>query len=266
MDLRDVTEYNKPPVVEVSIAVDFDPNEEKREWNLELVKQFSRNHEQEFPHREPSYENQLEVQLTSPTELPKVVSQNSLLKYVRLFDQNRSRVIQLGDDQLSFYIVRNNSAYPRYARVREEAARFLREYMDLFQPARIRHAAIHYIDIIDIPIPESGKIDIATYFNHIADLPEDPFGLVLNIEMRYLIECPIDVGPLYYQLKRLAAPAAEKVIRFRADWKKQCRDIASIDLETLFSRLDTAHDYMRKSFENVLTDETRQLFDPIEKD
>jgi len=47
----------KPPVVEVRISVDFDPNDNKRQWDLGLVQQYARLCEAEFPRREAPHES-----------------------------------------------------------------------------------------------------------------------------------------------------------------------------------------------------------------
>ncbi|NLY01645.1 MAG: hypothetical protein GXY83_36625 [Rhodopirellula sp.] len=73
MTSESVIKFRKPPVVEVWISVDFDPNENKREWELELVKQYVERYETELPKLEAVHEQQIQVQETSPQALPKVV-------------------------------------------------------------------------------------------------------------------------------------------------------------------------------------------------
>lgn len=48
----------------------------------------------------------------------------------------------------------------------------------MFQPAKIIAAVLHEVDIVEIPLPPDGQIQLDDYFSLIKDLPETPFGLI----------------------------------------------------------------------------------------
>jgi uncharacterized protein (TIGR04255 family) len=261
-----VPALKKPPVVEVWIAFDFDPNENKREWDLELVQQYVQRYAADLPKLEAMHEKRVEFRETSPTELPKVVRHTVALKQVRISNSAKSRFLQVGDDHIAYHVVKSADGYPGYATVREETAGKLNDYIDLFQPTRIRSTAIHYVDIIDIPRPADGTINVTDYFVGSADLPENPFGPIAAMAIQYLVQCPVDEGPLFLQLQSLSAPSESNVIRFRMDWHKQSVNVNTIDLPQVFARLDVAHEYMRRCFWASLTERTLALFESIDKD
>jgi uncharacterized protein (TIGR04255 family) len=261
-----VVKFKKPPVVEVWIAFDFDPNERKREWDIDLVQQYVQRHASELPKMEMTHEKELQFQETSPTSLPKVISQRLQLKQVRIFNDDKTRVLQIGDDQISYHLVASPKGYPGYDQVREETIGKLRDYLELFHPTAIRSAAIHYVDIIDIPRPPDGKIDVRDYFVAYADLPEEPFGTVADVVARFVVVCPSDKGPMVLQIKTVTAPTESNVIRFRMDWHKQCTDINSLDLAEVCRRLDVAHEYLSQCFLASLDQRTLALFDPSDED
>lgn len=265
MPPESVIKFRKPPVVEVWISVDFDPNENKREWELELVKQYVERYEAELPKLEAVHEQQIQVQETSPQALPKVVGRQIRLQFVRISNEKRSRVLQIGDDQLSFHILKADGVYPGYQTVRSEVQQKLDDYAQIFQPTRIRNATLHYLDIIDIPRPETGKIELGDYFRVSIDLPEEPFGPTAGFAHQFQVMCPVDAGPLFLQLQAIPSPPDSNVFRFRMEWHKQSSNVNTLDSSQVWARMDVAHEYMRQCFRAALTERTLELFEPVEE-
>lgn len=259
-----MVKFRSPPVVELSISFEFEPNELKTEWDLDLLKKYVEPYRTELPRMEADYGQSFEVKLSSPNEISEVIRHRPILKCVRLSNEEQSRFIQVRDDKISYHIARFTADYPGYDMVREQAQEKLSQYIRVFQPKLVRHASIHYVDIVDIPVPLDGKIDIADYFTASADLPEKPFGPVHKLLVQFLINCPEDVGPLSYQLMSLSAPEVSNVLRFRVDWEKRCEQINSPETWDVLSRLDKAHEYLVECFQASFTPKALQLFDPIE--
>ena len=249
-----VIKFRTPPVVEVWISIDFDPNENKREWELELVKQYVEKYEVELPKVEAVHQQQIQVQETSSQALPKVVGRQY---------EERSRVLQIGDDQLSFHVLKTDDAYPGYHVVRTELENKLEVYEQVFQPTRIRNATLHYLEVIDIPRPESGKIELGDYFRASIDLPEEPFGPTAGFAHQFQVMCPVDLGPLFVQLQAIPSPPDSNVFRFRMEWHKQSSNVNTLDSTQVWTRMDIAHEYMRKCFRAALTERTIELFQPV---
>lgn len=263
MTQRRAAKFRRPPVVEVWISVDFDPKENKREWDLEMVKHYVDLYKKELPKLEAVYARQNQVEEISSQALPKVVGDQRRLQFVRMSNEKRTRVLQIGDDQMSFHTLKEDQIYPGYRIVRDEMQRKLEDYARFFQPSRIRDATLHYLDIIDIPRPESGKIFLPDYFVPSIDLPEEPFGPIDGFEHRFQMVCPVDQGPLLLQLQAIPSPAENNFFRFQMDWHKQCSAVNTLELSQVWSRMDVAHDYMRQCFLSSFTRRTLELFEPV---
>lgn len=257
--------FRKPPVVEVWISINFDSNETKTEWDLDKVKHFTELSAEEFPKLEALQEQTIQVTETSPNDLPKVTGKDVRVEAVRLWNQERSRVMELRDDQLAFHVIKTSNQEPRFHVVREAVTPKLAEYVNVFQPSRIRHASLHYLDIIDIPKPASREISIKDYFRHACDLPLEPFGLITATTQQFQVICPTDPGPLFFRLQNLPSPEEENVFRFRMEWHKQSTEINSLDLEDVWRRMSQAHDYMRECFKAALTEPALALFEPYDE-
>ena len=258
--------FRKPPVAEVWISVDFDPNENKREWELELVQRYIEQYEEELPKLQAIHEQQIQVEEVSPQTLPRVTSRQIRLQFVRMSDNEQSHSLKIGDDQLSFHIMKAGGVHPRYHAVRSEMQKKLDDYTQIFQPTRIRNATLHYLDIIDIPRANNGIMQLQDYFRVSIDLPEEPFGLTVGFAHQFQVMCPTDPGPLFLQLKAVPSPRESDVFRFRMEWHKQSADVNSLDSSEMWARMDVAHEYMRECFRASLTERTLELFEPIAED
>lgn len=258
--------FKKPPVVEVWISLDFDPNEKKQEFDLELVNQYLKPFREELPTREVQREREFTMQANSPNELPESLQITDRIQHFRQWDKSRSHMLQVGDDKLSFHVLKTANETPGYSKVRQAAEPKLEAYVEVFQPSRIRHATLHYLDIIDIPMPNSGKIDLKDFFPFASDLPESPFGTIAALVQQFQVTCPVDEGPLFMRLQTLPAPKEQSVLRFRLEWHKQSSDVNTLDLDEVWQRMDVAHGYMWDCFTTALSPATLESFEPFQEE
>jgi uncharacterized protein (TIGR04255 family) len=252
--------FPNPPVAEVWLSFSFDPNASKREWDLDLLQKYLSEYTSELPIRDLLYDESLQVQASSPTAMPRIVGKQVQLKTVRQWNQERSRVLVVEDDQISFHLLRTECESPGYHKVRAEAESKLADYVRVFEPIKIRDASLHYLDIIEIPIPESTKIFLKDYFHISAEIPEEPFGMIEGFTNQFQIACPVDRGPLFMELQAMPSEPSKKVLRFRMEWHKQSSHVNTLDLTQVWSRIDVAHQYMRKCFLASFTEQTLEIF------
>jgi uncharacterized protein (TIGR04255 family) len=260
-----VIRFRKPPVVEVWISFDFDPNETKRDWDIGLVRKYVEHYRTEFPKIEVMQQKEIQFKETSATNLPEVVSQQVRPLLFRLSDEASSRVVQLGDDHLSYHVLKFADEYPGYQKLRDEAQGKFEEYVNVFQPSRVRNAALHYLDIVDIPRPGDSTIELTDYFKNSVDLPQEPFGFTTTFSLQFQVACPNDEGPLLLQFMRIPAPSESNVFRFRMEWHKLSLDINTLSFSQVFSRLDVAHKYMTDCFLASFTQRTLDMFGQTEE-
>ena len=258
-------QFRKPPVVEVSITVDFDPNSNKQKFDLNLANEFLQAHRAEFPHQQFLQSRQVQLSEAFGTDLPKVTNQEVQIKAFRLWNEDRSHMLHLGDDTLSYHILRSDHSQPSYSVVRDALQPKLNFYEQLFHPRQIRQMALHYLDIIDIPIPQSGRVEFSDYFAFNIDPPENPFGLITALNCQFQTDCPEDLGPLIIEFAILPPAVEDSQIRFRVDWHKVCEKVNSLNSDQVWNRLEGVHDYLRRCFQTALTPRTLALFEPIEQ-
>lgn len=256
-------QFRKPPVVEVWISVEFEPNENKRDFDRNRLDALVEQLRTEFPKRQVIGERTIEVQETTASELPRVVNQEVRLQGVRLWDQTGSRAVLIGDDRLEVHLLRTPDTTPGFRRVREATEPRLAEYVQTFQPVGIRSAALHYLDIVDIPVPDSGELNLQDYFTYVVDLPKSPFGTTTHVAQEFQLNCPVDAGPLFLRLQSMPESQDSEVARFRVEWHKQSLGINSLEPSVVWERLEKAHDYMRDCFKALLSERTLELFEPI---
>lgn len=80
-----LSELNKPPVVEVWLAIDVEPNPGGLGWGPAVAESFHRRHAKEYTDIEVEYSQQVKLAKTGGG-LPTVVKEESLLQRVRAFD------------------------------------------------------------------------------------------------------------------------------------------------------------------------------------
>lgn len=258
--------FKKPPVVGAGISFDFDPKENKVKWDLELLQSYVRRHESELPKIQTVQQKQIQVDDTLSSELPKVIKHEVQLQFVRLWNQPQSRVLQLGDDHLSFHLLKSEEVRPGYSQVRTEVQPKLEDYIRTFEPTGVRSATIHYLDIIEIPRAEDREIILTDYFIPAFDVPDSPFGTMIAFSFQSIMDCPVDKGPLSLQLQAIPTPPTSAVFRFRMEWHKECVEVKTLDLTQMWARMDIAHKYIRDCFLAACTTRTLELFEPFEED
>lgn len=252
-------ELKNPPLVEVGVSFDFEPNARKSGWDLEILQKLINHYKDSLPNVEAQHDTNIEFQETSPTELPKVVKRETKLMRARAMSEGGDRVFEIRDDAFTNYFVKLKNSYPGYDSVRDETIEKLRTYIRFFGPANVKSAAIHYVDIVEIPRPEGGTIEMDDYFQGSADLPLTPFGTIGAMAVHFMINPPTNDGPLFYRLQSIPS-TSDQPIRMRMDWRKQCLAINSLDIEEICSRLDRAHEYVSECFQKSLTERTLDLF------
>lgn len=249
--------FKQPPIVEAWIAFDFDPKPDKVAWDMARAQEFTQQQKEKFPKVEVIIRQEYKIE-ESKGSLPKVVSQERVPEVVRMRDAESTRVLQIADDRLAYNVLEGGSAYPGFEVLLSETLDYLDAYRVFFEPAGIREATIHYIDIIQIPSP---TIEIDQYFNVVRDLPVDPFGYVAGFTTAFVTKCPLDDEPLQVSLSMIP-PAESGTIRFRMEWEKRCGKVDFSSNEAIQDGLSASHEFMVNCFEESITSKTRALFEP----
>ena len=254
--------FLNPPVVEIWISIDFQANDIKQKFDAELVRSLVSRYEEELPEVEAIYEETIRTERQHPHQLPKITEAKSKLKAIRAWNSQKSHAFQIEDDTIAYHIVKTKSDKPRYRHVREAIESKLPGYIDVFRPSSIKGAGLHYLDIVEIPSPPGGKLNLNEYFRHVVDLPEDPFGPIVDFSQAFQVKCAKDEGTLSVRIKSLPASGDASSFRFQMEWHKQSVGINTLQLSDVWSRMDVSHDYILECFHASLTESAIQLFNP----
>ncbi len=251
--------YNNPPVVETWIAFDFEPQADKVVWDKTQINAFAKARSADFTRMDVLVKEEFNLERTSAKELPKITNRRHIIDVARMFNEDDTRIRQLGEDRIAYNLLRKaGDKYPGFDVLLDEATEFLNQYLEYFKPAGIRLATIHYVDIIDITIGETPVV-LTDYFEFIPDIPKETFGFTVDYQLAFATKCPLDDAPLKTSLA-LVPPPDLKTLRLRLDWEKPCPGIDFQSEGNMKDGLRQSKQFMVECFEKIITDKTRELF------
>ena len=251
----------KPPIVEMWVEFYFDPNTSR---SVEPARKFLNEFADQYPKAEVARQDTLQFRHVSPTQLPEVVGREVSISHFRVSNEAGSRWIHLTPNHLVCNFLRLGESYPEFKVLSEDAVSKLKRFVELCQPSRIRHAAVHYVDVIDIPLPPSKEILLSDYFALGLDLPSNPFGNQLSFLLRTSVQPTDGTGLLEIQLQNELRAGDAPGLRFRMDWHKLCPYDKEVDPGRIPADLAQAHASVMRCFRAAFTERTWALFEPEE--
>jgi uncharacterized protein (TIGR04255 family) len=247
-----------PPVVEVGINFHFDPDPEKKLWDLPVAMPFVEQFKESLPHVEIVRAEEIRIEKRSPQGLPEKLTGHISLDQVRAHDEGEQRWLEVGDDRMAYRLLHGSEAYPGFDVVLERAIEILGQYIQHFRPTAVRRAILSYVDIIKIP---GQSIELDDYFQLQVNLPEDPFGPLGGFAIHFIL--PQTPGSDGLQLMFTTEPKREDgSLHFRMQWQSLCEGIYSLDNADLRHRLTAAHEHLVKCFLACFTAKGLDLFNP----
>jgi uncharacterized protein (TIGR04255 family) len=252
----------KPPIVQIWVEFLFDPNPNN---SSEIVQSLLGEFSAEYPKIEIEHADTLEFHQVSPKELPKVVGRESAISHLRLRDEKGTKWIHIQPNYLVCSFLRLGDSYPGFSALSKDAVSKLQRFIELCKPLKVRHAAIHYVDRIDVPVhPTNREIQLSDYFTLGLDLPSDSFGNQLSYLMRTTLRPTDGTGLLDLQLQSEVLAADATSFRFRMDWHKYCPYDGEIGIDAIESDLRRAHESVMNCFRAAFTERAWKLFEPVE--
>ena len=73
--------------------------------------------------------------------------------------------------------------------------------MVVCKPIKLEYAAIHYVDIIEVPMPVGGVLELTDYFTLGVAVPKNPFGDQVSYLVRTALQSDDGTGVLDIQLQ-----------------------------------------------------------------
>jgi uncharacterized protein (TIGR04255 family) len=256
-------ELGAPPVIEVGIEFHFDPRPDRAPWTLQVAGPFVERFQTTFPNVEVVQSEEVQIERRSPGGLPEKITGKINLDRVRAHNAEGARWIQVGNDLLVFSLIRQQQNYPGFEQVRVEAMEVLDSYIEHFQPASVRRAALTYLDQVEIPIPSgSSGVRLEDYFRLRPEFPDPDFGGVGAFALQMQFPNPEQHEPVTVLLQTAPAAPGSGICRFQMHWHCLCEDVRSLDKEEISRRLETARVRLRKCFRASFTPLGWALFQP----
>lgn len=254
---------SKPPVIQTWITFTFASDEEGRKWDLPGATEFLSLYRDSLPVQAVLYQTEFQFQDLSPYQRTEIVKQETQLDSVKAHNQEGTHWLQIAKDRLVCNRTRGKGAYLGYESLRDEALSKLSKYVLFFRPSRLRTAELHYVDLIEIPIPPEGKLDLEQYFDLRVHLPET-YGPTWYFSTRLFLSPKIPGITLEVKFESQPPVPNSNTFRFQFDWHIGCSKIGVFDQQVVKERLDKAHDCLKDYFRASVTDKTWELFQPVD--
>jgi uncharacterized protein (TIGR04255 family) len=262
--MRCVVKLNHPPLSQTWIGFTFEPSDQKRPWDLGTASEFLDRFSEALPKGQAFFETQIEIQDISLARRPRVVGRETKLDKARVESEDGTHWLQLADDRMTYNRTRGEGVYLGYESLRDEALAKLSDYVAFFRPPSLRAVELHYVDLIEIPIPPEEKIDLADYFKLRVEIP-DEYGPTWHFSTRLFLKPPIDGDILEVRFQSEVPNSELESYRFRIDWHMSCSGIGEFKNDAVRQRLDQAHDCLTSYFKASVTERTWALFQPSDE-
>ena len=251
---------NNPPVIQTWIGFKFVPGQEKPPWNMDTAAGFLRRFEGQLPHLEAIIETTFQIQpYSDPRGLRRLRGEDRLDR-ARARNEDQSHWLQLADDHM-VYNQNRAETYLGFETLRDEAISKMVDYIEFFRPGGLATVELHYVDLIEIPVPPDGKVDLEDYFRLRIEIPAK-FGVVWHFSTQVFIRPEAGDSILEVKFESIKPEEGAGTYRFRLDWHFLCINIESWDRESVRGRLDEAHTCLLDYFRSSVTEKTWQLFQP----
>lgn len=255
-------DLTNPPVVEVGIDFHFNPDPEKRPWDLPVAKPFLEKFEDSLPFLEIVRSEEISIEKRSPQGIPEAISGKISLDRVRAHDEDEQNWLEVGNDWMGYRLHRGTKMYPGFDSVLDQSLEFSKQYIQHFKPTAIRRAVLTYVDLIKIPREEGKGLELDDYFQLGIKIPDDPFGPLGGFAIRFVLP----PTPKSDRLELIFATEHGKDnsnLRFQMRWQSVCDRIDSLDDDEVRNRLVATNQHLVKCFFACFTEKGLDLFKPM---
>jgi uncharacterized protein (TIGR04255 family) len=256
---------NKPPLVEVWMSFRFEPAAGAPPWTRERYQTFFKAVADSHPKVEHMTQYKVRV-TTSEGGKARIGDPVEYVLAMRAFTQDGIRAVQLTPDELVVNYLRGDTEpYPGFPALLEEALAHCHRYAECYQPAGVMEAALHYVDVIELPVPESRVVRTEDYLTLNFRVPEEVFGYFAAFEVKAVVRPPGASELVEMVFATLPGGPDDTHRRFRMEWHTPAKAGVRMDEDALRANLKTAHDRLESCFRHAFTAEGWALFEPYEE-
>jgi uncharacterized protein (TIGR04255 family) len=253
----------KPPLVEVWISFRFEPGIDAPPWSRERYTSFLQALGSRYPQTQEMTRRAIRVTATRPSRPPRIKDVVEEVLAVRALTDDGLRAVQLAPDELVVnYLHSPSVAYPGFPSLLTEAMEHCARYRECYPSSGVKQVALHYVDLIDIPVPEDRVLRSEDFFNLNIQVPPQEFGGILAFELRLACRPTTGHDSVELLFATEATQPDESVRRFRMEWRTATQADRIMSEEEIRGGLQAAHDRLEHCFRSAFTPAGWALFEP----
>jgi uncharacterized protein (TIGR04255 family) len=254
--------FNNPPVIEAWIEFRFSFKDEIPSWD-ELKAQAFVTESFEGRFHVHAFSGRTEFTISASEGRPALTQPKMIFERVRATNADEDRYVQVGRDTLIWNLLRKEKDWPDYPSLRDEAMDAYDKFINFMHPTGLRLVALHYRDLVPIPLTSDQRVELNDYFNIYPAVPKASFGDVTNVMIALRMPISYSSGPLDLRIQSDTSPRPEEtnIARFRLDWHiYPSNPITTLERGNITGWLDQAHDDILKAFIAFFTPKGLDLF------
>ncbi len=253
----------KPPLAEVWMSFRFEPAADSPPWDRDRYKLFLDSIAETHPNTEEMVRRGVQVTVSRRGGTPKVKELREQVLAVRARTEDSLRTVQLSPDELVANYLRGASEpYPGFAVLLEEAIAHCQRYAECYQPIGVLEAALHYVDLVDIPVSEGSILRSEEYLTLDFRVPEEIFGHFSSFEIMAIVHPGGVAEPVQLVFTSMPAQTGAGHRRFRLEWHTPIGNGSRMTELQVLAGLKTAHERLEKCFRHAFTAKGWALFEP----
>jgi uncharacterized protein (TIGR04255 family) len=255
----------KPPLVEVWMSFRFEPAADAPPWTRERYQLLLGSLADDYPRLEKLARHSLRVEVSGRRQKAHIKEVAEEVLAMRVLTEDGLRAVQLTPDSLVVNFLRSESEpYPGFPVLLDEALAHCSRYAECYRPNGILEAALHYVDLIELPITEGGVLRSERYITLNFQVPEEVFGRFAAFEMKAVVRPPEGAELVEVIFATEPAAAGDTHRRFRLEWHTGVKTGSRMTEKEIRTNLQAAHDRLWNCFRHAFTREGWALFEPEE--
>lgn len=254
----------KPPLVEVWMSFRFEAAAGAPAWTRERYRPFFSAIVEKYPDVQEMVQHEVQVETSKRGRKPQAKTIAEQVLAMRAFTEDHLRAVQLTPDELVVNYLRSETdPYPGFQNLLSEALAHRRLYSEIYQPNGVLEAALHYVDVVTLPIPDSKILRSEEYLTLDFRVPEEVFGTFSAFEIKAIVRPKGAEQPVQMGFATLPAVADATHRPFRLEWHTPVRGSGRLmDVDELRTNLVAAHNLLDRCFRHAFTEKGWALFEP----
>ena len=255
--------FNNPPVIEAWIEFRFSFKDEIPYWDEVKAQAFIADYFEGRFHVD-SFLGRTEFTISASGGRPAFTQSKVIFERVRATNEYSDRYVQVGRDTLIYNLLRKEKDWPEYHSLRDDAMDSYDKFIQFLRPMALQHIALHYRDLVIVPLQDKQRVRLGDYFTIFPEVPERKFGDMSNFMVALTLPETWRSGVLNLMVQSdppVPSPEHPNEGRFRWDWHISPKSsIGSLDKDTITTWLDQAHDDLFQAFLSAFTQNGLGLF------